>query len=204
MFSVPAYVLPFWTALAVVAALKLFVAAFGAFLLGRVIGMRFGGALLTGLVFGFSLWSVSWQSWPHMSVWAFLPWLCLLSELCVRRPGPLPFAGLASVVGLQFLGGHPSSSYQILFVVTLFWLVRAVASRRLRPRLGLRLLTFGSALVAGTALAALELIPFAELLAHSNDATARAEISELLHVSPRYLLGFFLPDFWGHGRRVSS
>jgi hypothetical protein len=32
-FSVPAYVLPFWKSLAVLAALKLFVAALGAFLL---------------------------------------------------------------------------------------------------------------------------------------------------------------------------
>src|SRR5687767_11374405 len=79
-FSVPSYVLPFWDSLAVVAALKLFVAALGAFLLGRALGMRFGGALLAGLVFGFSLWAVTWVSWPHMSVWAFLPWLCLLAE----------------------------------------------------------------------------------------------------------------------------
>ena len=79
--------------------------------------MRLGGALMTGLVFGFSLWTVTWVSWPHGSVWAFLPWLCLLCELTVRRPGPLPFAGLAGVVGLQFLSGHPASSYQVLFVV---------------------------------------------------------------------------------------
>ena len=59
-------------------------------------GMRFRGALLCGIVFGFSLWSVSWVSWTTMSVWACLPWLCLLSELCLRRPGPLPFAGLAT------------------------------------------------------------------------------------------------------------
>ena len=72
------------------------------------------GALMCGLVFGFSLWSVSWVSWTTMSVWALLPWLCLLAELCVRRPGPLPFAGLAAVIGLQFLGGHPSSSFQVM------------------------------------------------------------------------------------------
>ena len=100
--------LPFWDSLAVMAALKLFVAALGAFLLARAFGMRFAGAFLCGLVFGFSLWSVTWVSWTTMSVWALLPWLCLLAELCVRRPGPLPFAGLATATGLQFLGGHPS------------------------------------------------------------------------------------------------
>ena len=37
-FSVPSYLLPFWKSLAVVAALKLFVAALGAFLLARALG----------------------------------------------------------------------------------------------------------------------------------------------------------------------
>jgi len=55
-FSVPAYALPFWRALALVAALKLFVAALGTYLLGRALGMGFGGALLAGVVFAFSFW----------------------------------------------------------------------------------------------------------------------------------------------------
>jgi hypothetical protein len=196
-FSVPSYVLPFWDSLAVVAALKLFIAALGAFLLARALAMRFAGGLMCGLVFGFSLWMVTWASWPHTSVWAFLPWLCLLAELCVRRPGPLPFAGLATAVGLQFLGGHPASSYQVLFVVALFWVVRTLVARSLRERLAARVLTLAAAFVVGTALAAIALIPFAELLAHSSDATARAEASDLLNQPATYLLGLFLHDYWG-------
>jgi hypothetical protein len=68
LFSVPAYILPFWRSLAVIAAFKLFVAAFGTYLLGRALGMRFGGALLAGTVFGFSLWMVTWVAWPTVSV----------------------------------------------------------------------------------------------------------------------------------------
>jgi Bacterial membrane protein YfhO len=196
-FSVPSYVLPFWDSLAFVAALKLFVAALGAFLLGRGLGMRFGGALMCGLVFGFSLWAVTWVSWPHMSVWALLPWICLLAELCVRRPGPLPFAGLATAVGLQFLGGHPASSLQMLGVVAVFWLVRAMVAQELRERLAQRLLTLLAAPLVGTALAAVALIPFLELLSHSSDATARADASDLLSQPSRYLLGVFLYDYWG-------
>ena len=69
----------------------------------------------------------------------------------MRRPGPLPFAGLAVVVGLQFLGGHPSSSFQVLVAVALFWVVRVLAVAPLRERrlVPLRLLTLGGALVAG-------------------------------------------------------
>lgn len=198
-FSVPSYVLPFWKSLAIAAIIKLFVGAFGAFLLGRELRMRYGGALLTGLVFGFSLWSVTWVSWTLASVWAFLPWLCLFSERCVRRPGPLPFAGLATVVGLQWLGGHPSSSVQIMAVVGLSWVVRVVVSPALRQRLGIRLLALAGGFVAGTALAAVMLIPFAELLIHSSDLRVRTGASDLLRQQPEQLLALFLHDWWGSG-----
>src|SRR3954471_25042423 len=202
-FSLPAYVLPFWDSLAWMAVLHLFVAAFGAFLLARALGMRVPGAFLCGLVFGFSLWAVTWVSWTTMSVWAWLPWLCLLSEACIRRPGPLPFAGLATVVGVQFLGGHPSSSFQVMVCVAAFWVVRALASRPLRERdLLVRLATFGGALALGTALAAISLIPFAELLSHSIDVDARTAAASNAHEPARYLLGVFLHDWWGRGSRV--
>jgi hypothetical protein len=198
-FSVPAYVLPFWKSLAVTAMLKIFVAAFGAFLLGRALRMRFAGALLTGLVFGFSLWAVSWVSWTLGSVWVLLPWVCLLSELCVRRPGPLPVAGLAAAVGLQFLGGHPSSSFQVLVVVALAWTARALVARDLRPRLPVRLLALGAGLGGGAALAAIMLIPFVELLALSSDIEERSGANQVLSQPARYLGGLVLHDWWGHG-----
>jgi hypothetical protein len=196
-FSLPVYVLPFWKAQAVVAILKLFLAAFGAYLLGRALGMRFGGALVTGLAFGFSLWMVDWVSWTLGSVWVFLPWTALLSELSVRRPGPLPFAGLASVVGLGWLGGHPSSSLQVLSVVGLCWLVRAL----LLGREGLltRLATLAGGFAVGTALAAVMLIPFTELLLRSSDLSVRAGASDLLHQPASDLLALFLHDWWGSG-----
>ncbi|HYP47631.1 MAG TPA: hypothetical protein VEQ61_03235, partial [Thermoleophilaceae bacterium] len=175
VFSVPSYVLPFWKSLAVSAILKVFLSALGAFLLARVLGMGLGGALVTGLAFGFSLWSVSWVSWGLGSVSVSLPWICLFCEACVRRPGPLPWAGLAVATGVGWLGGHPSSSFQILVVVSLFFLGRTLASRKLRERLVPRLLTLASGVLAGCALAAVMLIPFAELLGQSGDAGARAE-----------------------------
>ena len=51
-FNLPAYVLAFWTALGWIMALKLWVAAFGTFLLGRALAMRMAGALLAGTTYG--------------------------------------------------------------------------------------------------------------------------------------------------------
>ena len=202
-FSLPAYVLPFWDSLAVMAALKLFVAALGTFLLARQLRMRFGGALLAGVVFGFSLWSVTWVPWTTMSVWALLPWVCLLAELCIRRPGPLPFAGLASLIGLQFFAGHPTSSFHLVILVSLFWGGRVLVTPELRQdRPMSRLLTLGLAMAAGIALAAVLLLPFFELLDHSIDRKVRVGEFSDSHAPSRYLLGIFLHDWWGRSSRT--
>lgn len=202
-FNVPGYLMSPERAAALSAALKLFVAAFGMFLLARALGMRFGGALAAGVVFGLSLWMVTWVTWPTVSVWAWLPWMCMFADLLLRRPGPLPFAGVAVVVALQFFGGHPESCFHVLIAATAFWIIRLVS---LRPAgagaVARRVAVFGLALAAGTALAAAALIPFFELLAHSADVEARSYLGSS-HQAPRYLLGLFLDDYWGRPTRVS-
>src|SRR5207302_5982747 len=103
--------LSFDASLAWAAILKWWVAAFGMFLLGRALGMRLGGALLAGLVYGFSFWMVTWVSFPHASVWAWIPWMLVLTEYVVRRPGLVTASGLAAVTGVQFLSGPAESSF---------------------------------------------------------------------------------------------
>ncbi|HEY3186119.1 MAG TPA: hypothetical protein VGJ70_01505, partial [Solirubrobacteraceae bacterium] len=95
--------------------------------------------------------------------------MALAGELCLRRPGPLPVAGLALVTGLQFLGGHPSSSFQIVVVTVLFLLGRIAATPALRRRPVPRVLALFAGRAGGGALAAIMLIPFAELLSRSGD-----------------------------------
>ncbi len=125
-FSLPSYVVPFWKSLAVAAILKLFLAALGTFVLGRMLGMRFGGALLSGVVFAFGTFFVVWLAWPLTSVYAFIPWTLALTEALVRSPRAVPVAGLAAVIGLQFLGGHPESSFHLVFVTVVFFVFRTL------------------------------------------------------------------------------
>jgi hypothetical protein len=198
-FNLPAYVLPFWKSLAIVAWLKLFAAAFGTYLFARRLGMRFGGSLLAGVVFAFGTFMVVWLGWPLSNVFALLPWLLLLTEILVRRPGPLPVAGLAVVVALQYLGGHPESNFHVLFATAVFFAFRALLLARHRG--GLRAaarptLLFGLAVTGGTALAALFVLPFVELLAHSGDYANRLEHDPTF--APREQFGaLFLHDYWG-------
>src|SRR3954454_9818313 len=133
-FSVPSYVLGVSGSLALLAALKVFLAALGTFAFARLLGLRVAAACFAGLVFGFGLWCVSWVSWTTMSVWALLPLVLALGEVVLRRPGPLPFVGLAMVVALQWFAGHPATSFQVLVPVVVLWAVRLGAARGPRAR----------------------------------------------------------------------
>jgi hypothetical protein len=193
-FSWPAFLLPFWWSLGVIAALKVFTAALGANLLARSLGARAPGALLAGLVFGFGLFFVVWLSWPLTSVWAWLPWLLVAVHWTVRRPGVAPVAALAAVVALQFFGGHPESSFHVLAAGSLFALLalsRAAPGERLA---GAGRLVAG--LGGGTALAAVAVIPFVELLVHSADLGRRSGKTGG-HLEYAHLIGYALPDYWG-------
>jgi hypothetical protein len=193
-YALPAYVLPFWTALSWIAVMKLFVASFGMFLLGRALGMRWGGAFTAGFVYGFNLWMVAWISYPHQSVWTLIPWLLLLTDRLVRRPDLLNGAGLAAVMALQLLCGHPESSFHALVATVAFLALRLWQTRTLRRPLA----AFVLAAAGGFALAALMLIPFGELLWNSADLHDRSGQSiDLQPVSRDFALGLFLPDYWG-------
>jgi hypothetical protein len=199
-FTSPAYVLPLSKALAVMAILKLFVGAFGTYLLGRALGMRFGGALLAGVVFAFGTFFVAWLAWPLTNVFPLVPWLLLLTEMVVRRPGPLPVAGLATLVALAIFGGHPETTFHTLVATIAFFALRVVLrySRAGRDRRALisRGMAFGLALAGGTAIAAVMLLPLLELFLHSGDYARRLG-QPPGHAEARYLGAFFLFDYWG-------
>lgn len=195
-FSTPAYVLPFWRSLALIAALKLFVAAFGTFLLARGLGMRFGGAFLAGCVYAFGMFFVVWLSWPLASVFAWMPWLLWASDLVVRRPGPLPVAGLAAIVAVQFAGGHPESSFHALAGTLAFFAWRLWARRDASAGLARPAVAWAAALLLGTAVAGVAVVPFVESVAESADLSER-DNAGFPSIGRQYVLTMALTDYWG-------
>ena len=198
-FTIPAYLGGVPDALVWIVALKLFVAAFGAYLLGRALRMRFEGALLCGLVYGFGLFFVSWVTWPLASVWAWMPWLFALTAVVVRRPEPLPACGLAAIVAVQFFGGHPESSFHVLAATAAFFLL-CLWRRRGKP-LAPSVLAFVAAVAGGALLASVALVPLAELILNSGELSERTE-SAPDKISPRFLMTALLADFWGRPTQV--
>jgi len=189
-FALPSYVLPFWTSLGVIAALKLWVAALGAWALAGALGIGRAGALLAGLAFGFGLYLVTWLPWPLASVWALLPWVLVATDRVVRRPDAPGVAWLAGATALALFGGHPESTFHVVVAAAALALLSAGLRR---PR---ALAAWALGIAAGAGLAGLLLVPLLELLAHSGDvATRRGEPPA--HLAPKYVLGALLPEYWG-------
>ena len=209
-FSIPAYILPFWWSLGLIAVLKVVVAAMGAYFLGRALKMGVAGAFLCGLVFAFGLFMVAWIPWPLTNVFPFIPWVILATERLIRRPGVLSASGLAALVALQFFGGHPETSVYVLFAIVGYFIVRVVhlhgrgiwaTALQGHSRLGTLfrairrpVIALALALVVGTALAAITILPFLELLGHSSDLSVRPRSQ--VHVPAGDFFAAFLPNYF--------
>jgi hypothetical protein len=197
-FSAPSYVLPFWMSLAWVGVLKLWIAAFGTYLFARSLGMRFGGALFAGVVFTFGTFFVVWLAWPLASIFCLIPYLFWVSDIVVRRPGPLPVAALAVLTSLTFFGGHPETTFHVMAVVIAWFAFRALqlhgrAWRELvRPSLW-----FAGGVALGVGLCAIAALPFVELLLNSGDLHRRLGNQEASYWPRKYLGALFLHDYWG-------
>ncbi len=163
------------------AILRLWIAGMLTFLLARRSGLSILAALVAGVAFMLCGFLSAWLGHPHTNVAVWLPGLILAGEMILepRPPGGARYGAglLALLVAVQFTGGHIETSVDILFGFAVYVLVRW---RQLRPapsapggKLGpLSLLVAG--LVLGTALAAVQLLPFLEWLPLSKEAHDRA------------------------------
>ena len=201
-FSWPAYLLPFWWSFALIVALKLFLSCFGAYLLARRLSQSQWGALLAGATFGFGLFVVVHLLYPIGSVYVFIPWLVLAVDELVRRPGPAPALALAALAALSVVAGHPESAFHAMLLVVAYGVFRLAASSEARSRAPRALGWFAGAAVLATALAAVALIPFAELLAHSADFGNREGNSSKLPL--RWIAAAVLPEYFGTPTDVSG
>ena len=168
-FSLPAYVLPFWWSLGVIAVLKVFAAAFGTYLLGRALGMRFGGALLAGLVFAFCLYFLVWVVLAaDRTSGRWLP----VADACSPSGSSAPRARCpwpawrrwwrcSSSAATPSRTSTCSAATVVFFALPAGWCCAARARCRGCAR---RSLGFAAGLVGGAALAAITLVPFLELL----------------------------------------
>ena len=213
--------LPLSWSLGVFLLAHMFFAGMGMFLLAR----RWTGnplaAALAGLGFAFngvSWHMLVWVSWT--AAWAWIPWVLLSVETACRKGSLRSLAWAALAGAFQMLSGAPEIILLTWLLVGAFWLAevfRRVPSQAATvdggcemvsapPNSGsknspasLGLLVLVAALVAG--LAAAQLLPFLQLVAHSNRNNNAGDVGWALPLSG--LGDFLVPVFRcfqsGHG-----
>jgi hypothetical protein len=172
-----------WIALA-----KLLIAGLGAFALARALGVGRPGALAGGAVYMLSAPLMVWLQWPLATGFALLPWLLLATECAARSPGRRAVAGVAAVVGLSLLGGHPETVLLASSAAFVYLLVRAPAVRPLLAWLAGHLL--------GLLIAAAVAVPFVQAYASSITRTEHSGGGLPLWSA----LIYALPNLYGDGR----
>jgi hypothetical protein len=201
-FKLPLWILPLNYGLGVSAALKLWMAGFGTYLLVRELRLGFWPAIVAGVSFTLCAFNVVWLTFGvFVSVAAMLPWGLWLTERIVRRGRAADGLWLALVVAVVFSGGHPGTQVHVIAGTALYALVRALAVRERDRRERVRSLALiGGAIAVGSLLMAVVLLP-AQQAAHDTlgELARRDGASTLLEtrVPFRTLRTALFPEWWG-------
>ncbi len=211
-------------------ALHMALAGLSAYYLGRSLGLRPFGALVSGLTYGSGGFLVARWVFPSIVyAAAWLPLMLALTEKLLQRiiPKPqdpmsttVPGSGigtwmrdltlLALVIGLQLLAGHAQTSFYSALIITAFAISRLTLHvSRLTPdasRLWGAARGLGATALAGlwgVALAAIQLVPTAELVAHSQRAGRLTDLTFAYELSfwPWRIISLLAPDFFGNPAR---
>jgi hypothetical protein len=202
-FKLPLWILPLNYGLGVAAALKLWMAGFGTYLLVRELRLGFWPALVAAFSFTLCAFNVVWLTYGvFVSIAALLPWALWLTERIVRRGRSADALWLALVVAGIASGGHPGTQVHVLAATALYALLRAALAppgeRAPRAR---SLPLVGAGVGIGMLLAAVVLLP-AELASHDTLGAAfrrgglEAEIFEA-RVPFGSLRSALFPEWWG-------
>lgn len=196
-FTWIACLLPAAVSMTYTAAIGLFLAAIGAFLLARELECRELSALVAAAGWSLASCNVLYIQTAMGMATVLLPLLFLACRRVVRTPG-LPAAGLLTcVLCLTILAGHPESLFLNVLVSSAVALFELVRNRRTAVRaIGWAV---GAGLVAA-AICAISLVPLLEAIPQSSeyrmkvDAMSRASQK----VSGQEALANLLTDLYPH------
>jgi hypothetical protein len=164
-------------------------ASFFAFLFLREIKLSKLSSIFGALIFAFSGFNLVWLEYGivgHSGLW--LPLILWVTEKLAKKFNPWVFLIGVGAVGFSLLAGYPQVSLYVLGVASLY----AIFTKKKKRFVFLFL-------ALGIGLAAVQLIPGQELLKlsiRSEDITTTA--FDQGFASPKHLLLFFFPDFFGN------
>jgi hypothetical protein len=189
--------------------LRLFAAAMGVYILLRTWGIAQASSFLGGLLYAFCGVHIVWLSnYPNTNITVLMPWVFLcLDRISIGRHWSWVFI-FSLLSCLQFLGGHPETSFHLYVVAVLFFLWRLHGEWR--KGVGIMALTTRLCLVGvggllAISLCAFQLLPFLEYLpltSRYQDIAVKGQnmflyldFAEVLKTASGTLIS---PDFFGN------
>ena len=154
--------------------LNMVIGATGMFFLGRELGVSWVAALGGALAFELGSPMTELTNWSamHSGPWGWLPWSLLLCERLLKMPTRRGVVGLAVVLTLQLLPGWvliTALTYQLIVLRVGWELISGPQPRPWRAALAV-----GTGLVLAPCLAAIQLVPAAELSRESFRAAVES------------------------------
>lgn len=164
-FSLVYLILPLPWSLSIFTLGHLFLAGAGMFLLARHWLTNEFGAVVAGLGFVWSGATISSLIWPnYLAVLGWMPWVLLAVSRAWREGGK--WIALASLAGtMQMLTGVPEVVLFTWLIALTLLALELIAARQARIRMVTRV---GTIILLVTALSAVQLLPFLDLLRHSQ------------------------------------
>jgi hypothetical protein len=176
-FHLFAHLLPFGVALIAIALAKLMVAGFGTALLARRLGCSTSACVLAAVAYTLGGYQFLWLGHPHSGASAMLPLLLYLVERWCSSPTRWLRPGFALGVACLLFAGHVETALHVALAVGLYAVARS-SERTLRERLALLGdITLWS--LVGLAIAAVQMVPFAEYLALSEIFAKRVAFQDV-------------------------
>jgi len=192
--------------------LHLMWAGVGMALLARTLGLKPLGQVVAGLAFGLSQYLVARAGFLSINAAAaWVPWVIWAAEAAIHRRSPASqrktllrgFLFFSLFLAFQLLAGHAQTTWYTLLLLGAWTLWRTLTP--IPPYSHTRLLSLAFILLPillAFGLAALQLLPTAELLRESPRATAAEyEFVMTYSLSPWRLLTLLAPDLLGHPAR---
>ncbi len=169
-----------------VAIIKLLMAAVGMYLFLTLFSLNPASCITGSIAYAFSALMITWLYHPVSSVAAFIPWLFWAFERLYRNS----LEGIKSdtfislfiaslIVALSFFSGHSETTVNALFGITVYYTTKAVIQHK---KLIVSMSMLVSSIMIGFLLAAVQTLPFLQLLLDSVPFYARSSFP----VNPSY------------------
>jgi hypothetical protein len=191
------FVLPLAWSMSVTAVLHLFIAGWGMWMFTGRLGILPLGRGTSALAFGMTGYLVArLGTYPTISTAAWIPWVLWAIEGVLSEGRRRNVGWLAMFASLQLLAGHAQTTWYSM-VLAAFFTIWCVANQRLVVWQRVSLLVFALALALGVA--AVQLLPTAELLIHSQRSDG-VDLDFAMNFSyrPATTLNFLAPNVFGN------